>query len=73
MIKLKVDHDKFRSKLEKDPQMQDWYNKVRYTRAAFMHCRRFKTCPHNPFLVGKPNHKHDWEVLKTTVISKADE
>lgn len=70
MIKLKIDHDKFHKKIETDRQMNEWHNKTRFTRAAYMHCKRWKSCPLNPFLKDKPSHKHEWEIVKETVIER---
>ena len=70
MLKLKIDHDALHKKVLSDPQMQEWLNKTRFVRAAYMNCKRWKSCPLNPFLVGKPSHKHDWEIIDRTVVQR---
>ena len=67
-MKLKINHEHFKKRIEKNPQMKLWLINTRMIKAAFMHCRKFNTCPYNPFIEGKPDHTHTWDMVNSTVV-----
>mgnify|MGYP003594296896 CR=1 FL=1 len=71
-INLKINHEKFKQKLDKDKDMQAWLDQTRLTKAAFLHCKRWNSCPYNPNAKGR-KHTHNWVIKDGIVVEQVED